>query len=115
MNLGEKFSYLFDEKEGEIALKFTYPKDKASSKDTHLYFNLISPTNSMELIVDNIDGAIYRAVDGYIEYKKKEIMTDEFMITIKKINSWVNHFVHMTLIVTTSTTAVKLDTTMTHY
>ena len=53
VSLGEKFSYLFDDEEKEITLKFITDRETFTERDTHINFNLISPTNSLQLTVTN--------------------------------------------------------------
>jgi hypothetical protein len=65
--------------------------------------------------VSNLDGLTNMATDGYVEFTRKELASSEFTITITKIGSFKKHFVHMTLVVTTSESAVRLDATTTHY
>ena len=50
-----------------------------------------------------------------MEFPKKDIGSSNFTIKINKIGMFVNQFVHMTLIVSTADTAIRLDSTSTHY
>ena len=46
--------------------KFFLTTDNFAINDTNLYFNLISPANSLELNVTNRDGLTYLSKDGFV-------------------------------------------------
>lgn len=53
--------------------------------------------------------------DGYVKFDKKDLASDKFLINIKKIGMFTNQYVHMTFIVSTADTVIRLDSTSTHY
>lgn len=72
VKLGERFTYLMDNEEKDLDIKFVF--DSSTLEDTHsLHFNLISPLHSLKLTVINLDGQHVESLQGYVSFKKQEI------------------------------------------
>ena len=109
LTLGEKFTYLFDDNENSISLKYI------NKVEDNLFFNLLSPINSLTLTVSNADGQTLTSSEGYIVFKRNDLRGDLFEIKIEKTKDFMLQYVHFTLILSTNDTAVRLDSTITHY
>lgn len=81
---GQSFTYEMDDQEDKLVFKFKLDKKQPAS------FNLISPLNSLYLLVENgkkipsTKDMNIASTDGYISFGKNEVKDLEFTILIKK-------------------------------
>ena len=98
-----------------MTLSFKVTNETFADSNSKLHFNLVAPTDSLLMTVSNLDGVTLSATDGFIEFLRSELAGDLFFIKISKLPKAEGHFVHLTLIVTNTESALVLDSTTTHY
>ena len=112
---GQSFTYLMDDQEDKVIFKFKVDKKQPVS------FNLISPLNSLYLLVENgkkvpnTKEMNIASTDGYISFNKNEVKELEFTILIKKTEDHAKKFVHFTLIASTKNSNMRLEPGIAHY
>jgi hypothetical protein len=115
----QPFTYLFDDK--EKSLTFEYKMDKKED----VSFNLVGPTNELNLYVLNEKKPAATekkdwkeaelSSDGFIKFSKDSLKGLDFVIKVEKRTEFQNKYVHFTLIVSTKEGNLRLENGSPHY
>jgi hypothetical protein len=74
LKLGHKFTYIFDNEENSIVLKFALDNTTFPADSEYISFTLIAPLGALRLEVRNIDGQSLSSVDGFLVFPRSDII-----------------------------------------